>query len=226
MLKRNQLTSCTLRKAMILPALLAPVLLLSFTRPKAPAHTNANKSVTLVLDAAHGGTDAGSVGAGDVTEKALTLRMCRKMAQLAPEYKIDVVLTRDNDTYIPLTQRVQMANKIENGILVSLHVDQAYKDHTPANGYEVIVSAKNPQYTESKLLASAVAGGLRTAGIPARLSERRLHVLNNEHPAIGIECGNINDATDMALLQGDKELEATCRHILSGIAGYVHTTGK
>ena len=221
MLKNNRTLYSLIRRAFILPVLFAPMVLCSFTPPK-----TTTARTTLVLDAAHGGTDAGARGADNSTEKALTLRMCREMARLAPEYNIDVKMTREADKYLTLAERVEIADKIYNGIVVSLHVNQATPDNVAANDYEVIVSEKNSQLAESKMLAAAVADHLHTGGISARLNQKNLFVLRNTHPAIAIECGDINNAIDMAHLRTEKDLENTCRHILSGIAAYVKATAK
>jgi beta-lactamase regulating signal transducer with metallopeptidase domain len=53
----------------------------------------AHKKVTVVLDAGHGGRDAGAIH-GDVMEKTMTLAIVKRLATLAKDYNIDVQLTR------------------------------------------------------------------------------------------------------------------------------------
>lgn len=225
MLNQNKPRLAGLRRALALPVLIAPVLLLSFTTHKLSAPEpvlDANKT-TIIIDAGHGGNDAGGIGLNSILEKDLSLKMCRKMATLAKEYNLNVVIARNGDEYPTLQQRAEISNRIANGIFISLHVDKNGPAHTA--GYSIIVSEKNSHYSESKLLASAVANNFSKAGIEMRLAQQGLHVLKaNNHPAIAIECGNIDKAADVARIQDDAQLEAMCRHILSGIATYVGTT--
>lgn len=216
-----------LRRALALPVLIVPVLLFSFTTHKEAAIEpvfDANKT-TIILDAAHGGLDEGGRGTNSVLEKDLSLKMCRKMAALAKEYNMNVVLTRNGDEYPTLQQRAEISNRVPEGIFISLHVDKRGPEHVP--GYSILVSEKSSQYAQSLKLASAVAGNFNRAGINMQLTQKGLHVLKaNIHPGIAIELGDIDNATHVARIQNDAQLETMCRHLLSGIATYVNTAKK
>jgi N-acetylmuramoyl-L-alanine amidase len=78
----------------------------------------------VVLDAGHGGIDNGTSSSGGMHEKDLVLDMVkrvRKDLQSRGSYK--VYLTRDDDTYIPLGQRVRIARSYDADLFVSIHAD-------------------------------------------------------------------------------------------------------
>jgi N-acetylmuramoyl-L-alanine amidase len=77
----------------------------------------------VVIDAGHGGKDPGTSGASTV-EKDLTLAAARDLrAMLQRTGRYQVVLTRDNDTFVPLDQRMQIARREHADLFISLHVN-------------------------------------------------------------------------------------------------------
>jgi N-acetylmuramoyl-L-alanine amidase len=78
----------------------------------------------IVLDPGHGGKDPGAVGVGGITEKDVVLSVAKKLAgKLKREMGMDVVLTRKDDTFIPLEDRTAMANAEEADLFISLHMN-------------------------------------------------------------------------------------------------------
>ena len=66
----------------------------------------------IVVDAGHGGKDPGAIGPNGLREKDVTLAIARKLAvKLRETLACDVVLTRDNDVFLPLEERTAIANK-------------------------------------------------------------------------------------------------------------------
>ncbi|MBI2357900.1 MAG: N-acetylmuramoyl-L-alanine amidase, partial [Deltaproteobacteria bacterium] len=89
-------------------------------KPKAPA-PGLRK---IVLDPGHGGKDPGAIGIGGVAEKDIVLSLAKKLAKkLKQEMGVEVVLTRQDDTFIPLEDRTAIANAEEADLFVSLHVN-------------------------------------------------------------------------------------------------------
>ena len=78
----------------------------------------------IVLDPGHGGRDPGAIGAGGIAEKDLVLSVARKLARkLKQEMGIDVVLTRKDDSFVPLEDRTAIANAENADLFVSLHMN-------------------------------------------------------------------------------------------------------
>ncbi len=79
---------------------------------------------TVVLDAGHGGKDGGTVGRKGTKEKDITLDIAKRVAlMLEKNTRVHVVLTRDEDIFVPLEKRTQIANKANGKIFVSIHVN-------------------------------------------------------------------------------------------------------
>lgn len=79
---------------------------------------------TVVVDAGHGGKDAGAVGRRlRLKEKNLTLAIARKLKNILEENGIRVVMTRDNPSFVTLPRRVDIANKSGADLFVSIHVN-------------------------------------------------------------------------------------------------------
>jgi len=95
----------------------------------------------IVLDPGHGGNDAGAVGITGVYEKNITLKLALKVRELLREVmpKTKVVLTREDDTFIELYKRGQIANKAEGKLFISIHCNSANKKPSPANGIETYI---------------------------------------------------------------------------------------
>jgi len=83
---------------------------------------------TVVIDPGHGGTDTGAIGPGGLEEKAITLALAKKLsASLSKQLKLRVVLTRDTDELIPLTQRTAIANQFQADLFISIHLNSSLR---------------------------------------------------------------------------------------------------
>ena len=103
----------------------------------------ANKQFTLVIDAGHGGKDAGAVGA--VTqEKKLTLKFAlafgRLVEQNCPDVK--VVYTRKTDKFVELHRRADIANSCKADLFISIHINSLAKGHR-IHGFQTYTLGKS-----------------------------------------------------------------------------------
>ena len=91
---------------------------------------------TIMIDPGHGGEDGGAIGVAEIDEKDLTLIIAQALREelIRRNPDIEVLMTRDADTYPSLDDRTRIAN-IENAdILISLHFNAS--TNTEANGIE------------------------------------------------------------------------------------------
>ena len=93
---------------------------------------------TVVIDAGHGGKDPGAIGIGNVQEKTITLSVAKK---LKTELKrtmpgIKVVMTRENDTFVELYKRGEIANKKKGKLFISIHCNAMPEKPNPVKGFE------------------------------------------------------------------------------------------
>jgi len=75
----------------------------------------------VVLDAGHGGKDTGAVGPAGEAEKDVTLDIVRRAGRILTDEGIDVLLTRDDDTFVSLEERTAKANSFSADLFVSVH---------------------------------------------------------------------------------------------------------
>jgi N-acetylmuramoyl-L-alanine amidase len=79
----------------------------------------------VVLDPGHGGTDPGAIGPSGLREKDVTLDIAERVAPLLMRDGLRVLLTRDDDRFIPLEDRTARANAFPADLFVSIHCNAA-----------------------------------------------------------------------------------------------------
>jgi N-acetylmuramoyl-L-alanine amidase len=85
----------------------------------------------IVLDPGHGGKDPGAIGIGGAAEKDIVLSLAKKLARrLRRELRVEVVLTREDDRFIPLEDRTAIANAEGADLFISLHVNASPSHET------------------------------------------------------------------------------------------------
>ena len=90
----------------------------------------------IVIDAGHGGKDAGAIGIGGLQEKTVTLDIARRLRKLIKNnLGIKVIYTRDEDVFIPLWKRTKIANDSGGKLFISIHANSANKNHS-VRGFE------------------------------------------------------------------------------------------
>jgi N-acetylmuramoyl-L-alanine amidase len=89
----------------------------------------------IVVDAGHGGWDLGTVGRRGLLEKDLVLEIAQRLGKLLESrLGAEVILTRNDDNYIPLDERAEIANQAQADLFVSVHAN--YSDLPSARGVE------------------------------------------------------------------------------------------
>ncbi|MGH9548511.1 MAG: N-acetylmuramoyl-L-alanine amidase family protein, partial [Terriglobales bacterium] len=89
----------------------------------------------LVLDAGHGGWDLGTVGRKGLMEKDVVLDIVRRLGKLVERrLGAEVIYTRQDDTYLPLEKRTEIANLAQADLFVSVHANSS--DDSSARGSE------------------------------------------------------------------------------------------
>jgi len=100
-----------------------------------PEETVARKKVAgVVLDPGHGGADRGARDSTGYSEKTAALDTANRLKPLLEADGLDVVMTRDRDVFIPLSQRSRIANRYSNHIFISIHYNSVHV--RSANGIE------------------------------------------------------------------------------------------
>jgi N-acetylmuramoyl-L-alanine amidase len=93
----------------------------------------------IVIDAGHGGKDAGAIGVSGIKEKDVNLAVALKLGNLIKKEMpgVNVVYTRSDDTFIELYKRGKIANESGGKLFISIHCNSLPKKPSDTRGFEV-----------------------------------------------------------------------------------------
>jgi N-acetylmuramoyl-L-alanine amidase len=115
--------------------------------------TETGRVLVIAIDAGHGGQDPGASGRKGTREKDITLAIARKLKdRIDAEPGMRAFLTRDNDVFVPLRERIVRARKQQADIFVSVHAD-AVRDRNIAGSSVYVLSAGRATNEASRMLA-------------------------------------------------------------------------
>ncbi len=96
-------------------------------RPPTLAQQLGLKVKRIVIDAGHGGKDPGAIGKNGLKEKDVVLKIANGLKEsLEKETGAEIIMTRGDDTFIPLEERTAIANTNEADIFVSVHANASF----------------------------------------------------------------------------------------------------
>ena len=102
----------------------------------------------VILDAGHGGHDPGAIGPHGVKEKDINLAIVLYLEKLfKKDNNYKVILTRDDDTFIPLVERANIANKKKADLFISVHCNANLK--RTISGFEIYFLSENASDIEA-----------------------------------------------------------------------------
>ncbi len=127
-------------------------------RKPTPKPRVAKKDFVIVIDPGHGGIDPGAIGKQKTREKDVVLAVARKLSTaLNKEPGIKARLTRNNDSFLKLQERVNKAKALKADLFISLHADA--HDSRKVRGGTVYVLSENASDREAQRLASLANRG-------------------------------------------------------------------
>lgn len=188
------------------------------------AIANQNR-VTLVIDAGHGGEDAGAVASDGTLEKDLNLELASLLCALFELNGTEVKMTRTTDTLLydhyddlddytgqkkvyDLKNRLKIANECQNPVYVGIHMNKF--SASKYSGMQIYYSQSNE---ESARLAGAIKDTnklylQRDNKRQTKKSNGSIYILDNiTCPAVLIECGFLSNENELELLKS-KEYQA------------------
>lgn len=131
-----------------------------------PAPAHAIGPFRVVIDPGHGGTDFGTIfqnGNLRVTEKESTLLIAKEVARELRARRIQVTLTRDDDSDVALGTRTAIANRIKADLFLSIHMNSNPSIDASAEGIETFILNNTSNETSKRLarLENTVLGDTR-----------------------------------------------------------------
>ena len=177
----------------------------------------------VILDAGHGGSDPGS-NAGGLYEKDITLEVVLNAARILEAQGVDLILTREDDRNIPVSERVRLANNVPAAFFVSVHCDW-FKDKA-INGTSTLysnfgVDAKSGLGERKKELAAIIQAGLavdlKTADRGINKNDNILVLREIKRPSVMVELSFLSNDADRALLQDPAFKHKAALNLVSGV---------
>ena len=177
------------------------------------------KTIIVVIDAGHGGDDRGAISSSGLAEKDITLSIVKKIAALNSNDHIKILLSRDNDQFISVKDRVEYAKTNRANMFISFHLNAApINEKGYKNGISVLIDKKN----KNMLLASALINELKKSyktedKIGTRVNGGIWVLDENICPAALVECGYITNPADEAFIINNINQEKVAKNVLDAI---------
>ncbi len=182
---------------------------ISYPAPKIP-----DRPVIVTLDPGHGGKDPGAT-VEDLQEKDLVLDMSKRIGSILMRHpEVGVVLTRNDDFYVPLRDRVLISRYVNSNLFVSIHADKAVTQE--ASGLSVYTLSEIASDASSYYIASNENKSDTIAGVSASEDDEQvIKILNslsqryNLNESINLAGEILNSAQqDIKLLENPKRSAA------------------
>jgi TonB-dependent SusC/RagA subfamily outer membrane receptor len=222
-----------LRKVMILPIAVIVFVLFAFkikTKENNTIPSNIDQKMTVIINAGHGGKDNGAM-VNNTNEKDIVLAIAKKIKDLNRNSNINILLTRNDDSYTPVKEIAEFADNNKADLLISLHVNSLPKDANPQKkGIEVYVSSKKSGDYKSEVLANALINELQNTYDIDRYvlkSKSGIWVLDSPKcPAALIEIGYLSDPDDFKFIVNEQNQEKVAQDILDAISKYAEVRAE
>ena len=193
--------------------------------------------MTIILDAGHGGEDAGATGVNGALEKDLNLSMSKILGEMLIDKGFVVIYTRSEDKMLyaefenikglrkisDLKNRCKVAKNYPNALFVSIHMN-TFGD-SQYSGLQVYYSENNK---DSQALAEAIQSNVRKEVQPSNNRKikpgKSIYVLENvENTAVLIECGFLSNTEEAEKLSEKEYQKLLSFSIICGIIEYINT---
>ncbi|RBJ83306.1 N-acetylmuramoyl-L-alanine amidase [Pseudomonas sp. MWU12-2534b] len=173
----------------------------------APGKPHPKRDIMVVVDPGHGGKDPGAVGAKGEREKDVVLAIARLLAKrLKREKGFDVKLVRNDDFFVPLRKRVEIARKHQADLFISVHADAAPR--LTASGASVYALSEGGATSATARLMAQRENGADLLGASTLLN------LKDKDPMLA---GVIVDMSMNATIAASLQLGSTVLDSLSGV---------
>jgi len=135
-------------------------------RKVAKSKTFVRKKI-IVIDAGHGGEDPGAVGPNGTKEKDVNIAIAYALKKiLDDDDNYEVVMTRKDDTFIPLVERTNIANEYNADLFVSIHCNANFD--RAATGFEIYFLSEKATDSEAAATARLENSVLELEGKPSK----------------------------------------------------------
>lgn len=162
-----------------------------------------NKKMTIVIDAGHGGKDPGAK-IDEELESKIVESLAKKIKALNGNEDLKIILLREDDSFVSLSDRVKKVNEINPDLLISLHLNAS--KNTNENGVNAYVSSQNEFYEKSLVKANILIDNISNSNLAkGGVKDADLYIVKNSKcPAVLLEVGYLSNEKDKAYLTSEK----------------------
>jgi bla regulator protein blaR1 len=229
-----------LRKLMVLPVAAIIFFLFAFTykNRKNDPHEfeKAINPITVVIDAGHGGTDAGAkTKDGKYNEAELSLAIAKKIEALGPEYNINVIMTRINENFPggatnksdALKERVALVNTLNPHAFIAIHMNTTPDvKQNSRSGFDGYITKQRYNQPDIQLASSVLSELKKIYATREEIKQRsnaNIYVLDEANASsLLLECGFINNPADISFVTNESNQEKIAKAILKGLVTYAN----
>lgn len=193
-------------------------------------------TVTVIVDAGHGGFDGGAVANDGTNEKDINLKISLKLNDILKDKGINTILTRSTDDAVnddsaktirekkvsDIRNRMKLINDTENSVFVSIH--QNSYTSSKYRGTQVFYS---PNTDESREIAQSIQSSVVTELQPDNTRQIKqcgsevYLIYNARRPAVLVECGFMTNSEELAKLKTEDYQQRIAECIANGILNYL-----
>ena len=164
----------------------------------------------IIIDSGHGGNDSGAIGI-DLIEKNYNLEIGKLLKNELLKYNCEVLMTRDRDKYVSLSDRTTLSNINKCDLFISIHCNSF--NNSSANGFE------SYSYKGSGIQNKIHNDIIKNIKIKDRgIKQKGFYVLKNTNcKAVLLELGFITNKEDSKILNDNKTLiaQSICESIVN-----------
>jgi len=134
----------------------------------------------ITIDPGHGGKDPGAIGPSGVKEKDITLAIAIKLFNLLKKNsQIEVYLTREDDKFIPLDRRTEIANLVKGDLFISIHANAAWDSQV--RGMETFYNSRYAYGEGAEKVATRENIALTSDGLPSTIKNIIWDLIQNQY---------------------------------------------
>jgi len=168
---------------------------------------------TIVIDVSHGGKDAGALVNG-IEEKDIILDIAQRIQKLNKNQNTEIILTRDIDEFLSLSERTEKINEIKPDYVISLHANQVANEKV--NGIQIFLADNDQRFDKSGELAIKLLQSFTFSNVEIKKGD--FYILKNiDAPGALIELGFLSNAEDFQNLTTENGKEKLALSILNAL---------
>ncbi|MBD1842364.1 N-acetylmuramoyl-L-alanine amidase [Cyanobacteria bacterium FACHB-63] len=188
------------------------------TNPRPVPPRVPNGRLVVVIDPGHGGPDPGAVGIRGIQEKEIVLDISRRVQANLERGGVQVVMTRNADTDLDLQPRVDIAQRTNATVFVSIHANSISMSRPDVNGLETYYFQSGLELARTIHRNVLQGTGVRDRGVR---SARFFVLRRTSMPSVLVEVGFVTGREDAARLAESSYRQRMADSIARGVLEYL-----